>query len=101
MSEIRALKSGTLVEVEAGRASFLYCHWLVHVPSGDDAPCCEADRWREVECGGRLRMREGQTDPEAGFVCENGHIRRPIEEELAPFGPAWQDEQREREEEGY
>lgn len=99
MHTIRALRSGTLVEVDdrTGRAEFLHCDWLVEVPTNDPEPCCREDMYRLEECGARVRMREGQTDPEEnGFICEGGHERIPVEEYLAPYGQAWQEEQMER-----
>lgn len=97
VTEIRALTSGTLVEVdEAGLATFPTCDWWVEVPTFHPEPDFPEDLYRIEECGARLHLREGQTDPEAGFVCEGGHVREPLEEYLAPFGTAWQEEQLER-----
>lgn len=69
-SEVRALASGTLVEVTPdGRAELLRCSWLLRVASGHPEPDSEADCWTEVECGATYRWIEGDERME----CEGGH----------------------------
>jgi hypothetical protein len=82
--EIRALASGTLVEVAPdGRAELLRCSWLLRVPSGHPEPDSEADCWTEIECAATYRWIEGGERME----CEHGHrfgwTPRAAEEEFA------------------
>lgn len=69
-TEVRALNSGTLVEVfPDGRAEVIHCSWLLRVPSGHPEPDSEDDRWRIVECGATYRFIEGGER----WECEAGH----------------------------
>ena len=63
------------------------CPWTVRVPSGHPE-----DLWTEQDCGAPVTMtHEGR-----GWACEAGHSHVPIEVSLAPFGPEWEHEQKER-----
>lgn len=44
------------------------CDWLVAVRSGDPEPSCEADLWREVECGAPVSFNK-----HGSWHCEAGH----------------------------
>lgn len=70
-SEIRALNSGTLVEVDpaTGTAEILRCDNLRRIPSGHPEPDSEEDCWTIVECGASYRWIEGGERME----CEAGH----------------------------
>tara|TARA_R110000803_G_scaffold37598_4_gene81024 strand:+ start:4035 stop:4304 length:270 start_codon:yes stop_codon:yes gene_type:complete len=46
------------------------CMWIVHAPSNNPEPSCEADRWDEIECGAEVTYDHG------GFSCTNGHDHR-------------------------
>lgn len=99
----RYLTAGTLVDAPegGGKATVVTCSWLVRVPSGNSEPDSEADCWREIECGARVRVHPSYLgfEPGEATICDNGHDRLPLEIEWAPYGPAWEREARERFEE--
>jgi len=78
------------------RGSGERCGWLVEVPSGNPEPDSGSDCWMLVECGAALTF----THDGNGWRCDNGHEHLPIELALAPGGPEWEHEQRDRIEPG-
>ena len=69
-TEIRALASGTLVEVfPDGHAELVRCSWILRRPSGHPEPDSEADLWTEFVCDATYHWIEGGERME----CENGH----------------------------
>lgn len=73
MSGLKALASGTLVDVDdAGRATILTCSDLVRVFNGNPEPDSFADTFDDVECGEHLIALEG-VSLEDGQVCRAGH----------------------------
>lgn len=99
MYDLRALASGALVFVEpSGSAAPFLCDWLVQVPNGNPEPDEPADCYDIVPCGARFRAHPGYPGVELGaaLVCDHGHDRLAIELALAPGGPEWRRETRER-----
>ncbi len=97
----RYLTAGTLVDVpeRGGKAEIMRCSWLVRVPSNNPEPDSEADCWREVECGAKVREHpsyKGRFDAGEATICDNGHDRLPLEIEWAPYGPSWEREAEDR-----
>ena len=74
------------------------CPWLVRIASSNPEPGCEADMWREVECGGVVTIEPGDS---GAFHCSNGHRYAGLEAELGPGGLEWQREQQERHDGGW
>lgn len=74
------------------------CNWLVQVPSGNPEPDEPADLWTEVECGATVRPHPDYPDAPLGdaLLCDAGHRRLTGRLEFAPWGPAYQDETRDR-----
>jgi len=67
------------------------CSWIVvETISTEDGPLR-----REIECGAPTRI-DDYGDRGQGWTCSRGHCVRPVAVDLAPGGPAWEDEERER-----
>lgn len=67
------------------------CTWLVERPTFHPEPDFPSDLYRVEDCGAAA-----YTDGEGRFVCEHGHSRGTLEEELGAGGLEWQREQHER-----
>lgn len=90
MGVIRALRSGTLVEVdERGKASFVTCSWLIQVASGHPEPDFPEDCWKVIECGAKVKAGgHPEDDPLDSTICEAGHGR------FAMGSAAWLEQER-------
>jgi hypothetical protein len=88
----RTVASGSTVYFVDGVAHATEaCSWLVERPTFHPEPDFPSDLYRVEDCGAPAYV-----DTEGRFVCEHGHSRGTLEEELGPLGNEWQREQYDR-----